>query len=231
MPGTVTITTPTGENFSAYEVKPEGTPKAGVVLIQEIFGVNQVMRDLAADFAGQGYHVLVPDLFWRQEPGVDITDKTEAEWQKAFALLNGFDQAKGIGDIQATITHLRGLGVGKVGTVGYCLGGRLAVMSVIGTDVDASVSYYGVMLGGLVPEFDKIKVPLLSHVAELDKFLPPEERDHVLAAWAGKPGITAHLYTGQEHAFARVGGEHYNAEAATLANSRTADFLRTALAA
>ncbi len=231
MPGTVTITTPAGETFSAYEAKPQGTPKAGLVLIQEIFGVNQVMRDLAADFAAQGYHVLVPDLFWRQEPGVELTDKSEAEWQKAFALLNGFDQAKGIADIQATITHLRTSGAGKVGAVGYCLGGRLAVMSVLGTDVDASVSYYGIMLGGLVPEFGKIKVPLLAHVAELDKYLPAEEREQVLAAWAGKPGIAAHVYAGQEHAFARVGGEHYNADAANLANSRTADFLRTALAA
>lgn len=86
MPGTVTITTPAGESFSAYEVKPDGTPKAGLVLIQEIFGVNQVMRDLATDFAAQGYHVLVPDLFWRQEPGVDITDKSEADWQKALSI-------------------------------------------------------------------------------------------------------------------------------------------------
>jgi carboxymethylenebutenolidase len=231
MPGTVTITTSAGETFGAYEAKPQGTTKGGLVLIQEIFGVNHVMRDLAAEYAAQGYHVLVPDLFWRQEPGVDITDKSEAEWQKAFALLNGFDQAEGVADIQATITHLRALSVGKVATVGYCLGGRLAVMSVLGTDVDASVSYYGIMLGALVPEFGKIKVPLLAHVAELDKFLPAEERDHVLAAWAGKPAITAHVYAGQEHAFARVGGEHYSADAAMLANTRTAEFLSHALAA
>lgn len=231
MPGTVTITTPAGETFSAYEVKPGGTPKAGLVLIQEIFGVNQVMRDLAADFAGQGYHVLVPDLFWRQEPGVDITDKSEAEWQKAFALLNGFDQDKGVADLQATIAHLRGLGVGKVGTVGYCLGGRLALLTALRTDADAAVSYYGIMLAPLVPEFEAIKAPLLVHIAELDKYVPPADREQVLAALAPRATVSAYVYEGREHAFARVGGEHYNAEAATLANSRTADFLRTALAA
>lgn len=104
-------------------------------------------------------------------------------------------------------------------------------MSVIGTDVDASVSYYGIGLAGLVPEFDKIEVPVLAHIAELDKFVPAAERDEVLAAWAGKPGITAHVYAGQDHAFARVGGEHYSADAANLANTRTADFLHAALAA
>lgn len=231
MPGTVTITTAAGETFSAYEVKPEGQPKAGLVLIQEIFGVNKVMRDLAVDFAGQGYHVLVPDLFWRQEPGVDLTDKTEAEWQKAFALLNGFDQDQGVADLQATISHLRAQGVGKIGTVGYCLGGRLALMTALRTDVDAAVSYYGIMLAPLVPEFEAIKVPLLVHIAELDKYVPPAEREQVLAALAPRTTAAAHVYAGKDHAFARVGGEHYSAEAAILANTRTADFLRAALAA
>lgn len=231
MAGTVTITTAAGERFTAYEAKPTGTPKAGLVLIQEIFGVNQVMRDLADGFAADGYHVLAPDLFWRQEPGVDITDKTEAEWQKAFALLNGFDQEKGVADLQATITHLRGLGVGKIGTVGYCLGGRLALLTALRTDADAAVSYYGIMLAPLVPEFEKISAPLLMHIAELDKYVPPDEQAQILAALADRPTATAHVYAGQDHAFARVGGQHYNAEAASLANGRTTLFLQQALAA
>lgn len=231
MAGTVTITTAAGESFTAYEAKPAGAPKGGLVLIQEIFGVNQVMRDLAEGFAAQGYHVLVPDLFWRQEPGVDITDKTEAEWQKAFALLNGFDQDKGVADLQATITHLRGLGAGKIGTVGYCLGGRLALLTALRTDADAAVSYYGIMLAPLVPEFDKIDAPLLMHIAELDKYVPAADREQVLAALAPRATASAYVYEGQEHAFARVGGQHYNADAATLANGRTDAFLAKALAA
>lgn len=231
MAGTVTITTAAGESFTAYEAKPAGAPKGGLVLIQEIFGVNQVMRDLAEGFAAQGYHVLAPDLFWRQEPGVDITDKTEAEWQKAFALLNGFDQDKGVADLQATITHLRGLGVGKIGTVGYCLGGRLALLTALRTDADAAVSYYGIMLAPLVPEFDKIDAPLLMHIAELDKYVPAADREQVLAALAPRATASAYVYEGQEHAFARVGGQHYNADAATLANGRTDAFLAKALAA
>ena len=107
----ITITAPDGGNFSAYLALPSSTPAAGIVLIQEIFGVNKVMRDLADGFAAQGYVVACPDLFWRIEPGVQITDQSQEEWDQAFALMNKFlpDFATGVGDIQATISHLRGM--------------------------------------------------------------------------------------------------------------------------
>ena len=95
-----------GGSFMAYQA---GSGASGIVLIQEIFGVNKVMRDLADGYAKQGYTVLCPDLFWRQEPGIQITDKTQAEWDKAFALFKGFDQAKGVDDLIATLAHLRTL--------------------------------------------------------------------------------------------------------------------------
>ena len=116
-----------GGSFSAYLAMPAKTPAPGLVLIQEIFGVNKVMRDLADGYAAQGYIVACPDLFWRIEPGVQITDKSQAEWDKAFDLMNKFlpDFARGVGDIQSTINQIRGMKecAGKVGTVGYCLGG------------------------------------------------------------------------------------------------------------
>src|SRR5437762_2766315 len=97
-----TITTPDG-SFSAYVARPAASPGAAVVVIQEIFGVNQVMRDITDGLAGQGYLAICPDLFWRIEPGIDITDRSEAEWKKAFELFNAFDVDTGAKDIQATI--------------------------------------------------------------------------------------------------------------------------------
>src|SRR5882724_7342701 len=134
------IKTPDG-TFSAYVAAPKnlaaGKKAPGLVVIQEIFGVNHVMRDLCDGFAAQGYVCLCPDIFWRQEPGIQITDKTQAEWDKAFALFKGFDQAKGIEDLTATAAFLRGHDrcTGKVGDVGYCLGGRMAYLMAARTDV------------------------------------------------------------------------------------------------
>src|SRR3984957_12842841 len=112
--------------FSAYVARPSAASAPAVVVIQEIFGVNQVMRDITDGLAGQGYLAICPDLFWRIEPGIDITDKTEAEWKRAFELFNAFDVEAGVSDIAATIGHIRKDGGcnGKVGDVGFCLGGQ-----------------------------------------------------------------------------------------------------------
>lgn len=213
-----------GGTFSAYQA---GSGGPGIVLIQEIFGVNKVMRDLADGYAKQGYTVLCPDLFWRQEPGIQITDKTQAEWDKAFELFKGFDQAKGVEDLIATLAHLRTLpGAKKAGCVGYCLGGQLAYLMETRSDVDCAVSYYGVGLDGLLGEAKSIKKPLLMHVAEKDRFVPAEAQKKIKDTLSKNPLVTIHTYPGQDHAFARVGGEHYNKQAADLANRRTAEFFK-----
>ncbi|MGR0187156.1 dienelactone hydrolase family protein [Azospirillum aestuarii] len=218
-----------GGSFSAYVAKPAGGgPAPGLVVIQEIFGVNQVMRDLCDGFAAQGWLAVCPDLFWRQEPGVQITDKTQEEWNRAFALMNGMDQDKAVDDLKATLAWLRQNPecTGKAGAVGYCLGGRLAFMMAARSDSDANVSYYGVGLDGLVGEAASITKPLLMHIAEKDQFVPAEAREKVLAAVKGNPNVTAHVYPGMDHAFARAGGAHFDAEAADLANGRTAAFFK-----
>jgi carboxymethylenebutenolidase len=212
-----------GGTFSAYQA---GSGGPGLVLIQEIFGVNKVMRDLADGYAKQGYTVLCPDLFWRIEPGIQITDKTKEEWDKAFSLFNAFDQDKGIDDLIATLNHLRSMGAPKVGCVGYCLGGRLAFMMAQRSDIDCAVSYYGVGLEGLLGDADKIRKPVLMHIAEKDKFVPPEAQKKIRDGLSGNKHVTMHFYPGQDHAFARVGGEHYNQQAADEANKRTAEFLK-----
>lgn len=224
----------TGEGtFTAYLATPSGGKGPGILLIQEIFGVNQVMRDLADGFARQGYAALCPDLFWRQERGVQLTDKSEAEWKRAFALMQGFNQDKGIDDLKAALAELRGLSActGKVGTVGYCLGGKLAYSMATRSDAECNVGYYGVGIEGALGEAKSITRPLMLHIAEKDQFCPPEAQQKIKQGLAGNPHVTIHSYSGMNHAFARVGGEHFDKAAADLANQRSGAFFKQHLGA
>jgi carboxymethylenebutenolidase len=221
----LTIKTPDGE-FSAYVARPAAAKAPVMVVIQEIFGVNQVMRDTADAFAAQGYLAICPDLFWRIEPGIDITDQSEAEWKRAFELFNAFNVDKGVEDIAATIDQVRNLvgSTGKVGAVGFCLGGLLAYLTATRTDADASVSYYGVGIDKYVGEAEKLANPLLLHIAGEDGFVPKEAQALIHQALDNHPLIEIHDYPGRDHAFARHGGEHYDAADADKANARTYAF-------
>ena len=225
---TVTITAKDGGSFGGYLASPGSDRGPGIVVIQEIFGVNKVMRDIADGLASRGFYALVPDLFWRIKPGIELTDQSEAEWKEAFGLFQKFDVDKGVADVQAAITHLRGLkGVtGKVGTLGYCLGGRLAYLSATRTDVDAAVGYYGIGIEGLLDETAKIKKPLVLHIAEGDDYVPPPAQQQIKDALKGNPLATIYSYPAMGHAFARVGGKHYDKPNADLANVRSQTFFR-----
>lgn len=222
----ITIQAADGGSFSGYLARPESGSGPGLVVIQEIFGVNTVMRDLTDSYAAKGYVALCPDLFWRQEPGIQITDKTQAEWDRAFELFGGFDVDLGVGDLIAALGHLRGLDgcSGKAGSVGYCLGGKLAYLMATRSDADCNVSYYGVGIQDLLDEAGNIAKPLLMHIAAEDQFVPAEAQAAIAAGLGGNAHVTMHTYADRDHAFAREGGEHWNAEAAALANQRTADF-------
>ena len=230
MSETLTITTPDGD-FSAYVARPQAASAPAVVVIQEIFGVNQVMRDICDGLAGQGFVAVCPDLFWRIEPGIDITDQSEAEWKRAFELYNAFDVDNGVADIAATVAAVRELpGVtGKVGAVGFCLGGLLAFLTATRTDVDAAVAYYGVGIEKYVAEAEKLAKPLLIHIAEEDQFVPKEAQKVILAALKDHPQIQVHTYPGRDHAFARVGGAHYDAADAAKAGGRSLTFFQSNL--
>jgi carboxymethylenebutenolidase len=227
----LSVSTPEGA-FNAYLARPAAEKAPAVVVIQEIFGVNAVMRAVADRLAAAGYLAVCPDLFWRIEPGVDITDQSEAEWKKAFALMTAFDIDKGMEDIQATITTARGLPgcSGKVGAVGYCLGGRLAYLAATRTDVDASVGYYGVTIENYLGEAAKIAKPLMLHIAEEDQFVPKAAQAQVMGALSGLSHVKLYTYPGRDHAFARPGGAHYDAGDAALADARTLDFFKAHLA-
>ena len=226
----ITIKTPDGE-FSAYVARPQADKAPAVVVIQEIFGVNQVMRDVTDGLAAHGYLAICPDLFWRIEPGIDITDKSEAEWKRAFELFNAFDPDTGVKDIQATIQVIRADpgSNDKVGAVGFCLGGMLAFLTATRTDADASVSYYGVGIEGRLAEADKLTRPLLMHIAEEDQFVPKEAQAMILQALKNHPNVEIHTYPGRDHAFARVGGEHYDEADAKTAGGRTLQFFERTL--
>jgi carboxymethylenebutenolidase len=212
-------------NFGAYVSEPAQPNGSALIVIQEIFGVNGVMRELADDYAAQGYLAIVPDLFWRIEPGISITDKTPEEWSRAFELFGAFDVDTGITDIAATLDYARTRST-KVGAVGYCLGGLLAYLTAARTGIDASVSYYGVSINERLEEAGKIKNPLLLHIASEDKFVPADAQAAIIGAAQTHPQLTAHVYQGLDHAFARVGGEHFDTQGAALANERTRAFFQ-----
>lgn len=217
-----------GGAFAGYLAAPTSGRGPGVVVIQEIFGINQVVRDIADGFAAHGYFALAPDLFWRLDPGVQLTDKTDSEWKRAFDLMGRFDVDKGMKDIQATIDTLRGREgcTGKVGAVGYCLGGQLAYLAATRTNIDASVGYYGVNIQNRLDEAANIKKPLMLHIAAKDEYTPPEAQRKIHEGLAKNPLVTLHVYPEMDHAFARVGGAHYDKACADLANGRTSTFFR-----
>lgn len=218
-------------SFGAYLCLPAKGSGPGLVLAQEIFGVNTTMRELADFYAEEGYVVLVPDLFWRQAPGVQL-GYTPDDWQRAFALYQGFDIDRGMADLQSAITALRSRSEvqgGKVGVVGYCLGGKLAYLAACRTDCDVAVGYYGVGIEEALDEAARLQRPLALHIAELDKFCPPAARERILGALGGKPGVELYVYPGVDHAFARKDGEHFHKPSALMAHQRTVATLKAAI--
>ena len=218
--------------FDAYLAMPKTSPAGAVVMIQEIFGVNDAMRQLSDWVADMGFIAVSPDLFWRQEPGVKLDpDAGQAQWDRAFALMNGMDQDKAVEDLRAAVTAARKMegANGKVATMGFCLGGRLAYMMATRSDADANISYYGVGIEGLLGEAGNIKAPLILHIAEKDKFVPPEAQKKILEGLRGHKQVEAHVYPWADHAFSRRGGHSYDARAATIADGRAAELLSRVL--
>ncbi len=189
------------------------------------------MRQVCDDLAAQGFLAICPDLFWRLEPEIELTDRSQAEWDRALDLMGRFDVDQGVEDIRATLAHIRadpGCN-GKAGAVGYCLGGRLAYLTATRTDSDASVGYYGVGIETYLNEAERLSRPLMLHIAEEDGFVPKDAQARIVSALKDHPCASLHLYPGCDHAFARPGGAHYDAAAAALANQRTTDFFKTNL--
>ncbi|MEJ8856941.1 dienelactone hydrolase family protein [Variovorax robiniae] len=208
--------------FRAYLATPASGKGPGIVLAQEIFGINAYVREVADYYAEEGYVVLAPDLFWRQEPNVEL-GYTPEDWQKAFQFYQGFDENKGVDDLAATIAAMRTRPevTGGVGVLGFCLGGKLAYLAACRTDADVSVSYYGVGIDKNLDEAKNIRGKLVLHFAELDQFCPAEARNTIMQSLAGNPHVQMYLYPGVDHAFARTGGDHFDKPSALMAHQRS----------
>lgn len=214
------------EEFPAYLAEPAGPPRGGIIVIQEIFGLNPGIRRKCDRWAEQGYLAAAPDLFWRFAKGVQLDPDVPEEFQQALKLMGQLDQDQAIKDIEAAIRYLRRQmgGSGRVGVVGYCLGGRLAYMTAARTDADASVGYYGVGLDGLLNEANAIGKPLMLHIAEADHFVPKEAQAKIHAGLDDNPHVTLHDYPGEDHGFATETGKRRSEQAAQLADARTEQF-------
>ncbi|MCU0868779.1 MAG: dienelactone hydrolase family protein [Burkholderiales bacterium] len=219
-----------GGSFRAYLAVPRTGRGPGIVLCQEIFGVNAYVREVADLYAEEGYTVVAPDLFWRMEPGVEL-GYTPEDWQRAFGFFQGFDIDRGMADIGATVKHMRTLPqvVGKVGALGFCLGGKLAFLAAARAGVDVAVGYYGVGLDAHLGEVANIRCPLVMHCAEQDKYAPMEVVEKLKAAFAGRDDVAIHVYPGVDHAFARTGGEHWHKPSALMAHHRSIAAFRKAM--
>jgi len=219
----ITIKSFDGGEFDGYLALPASGYGPGIVVLQEIFGVNDHMRNVADWYAAHGFVALCPDLFWRMEPRVELTEKDR---NKAFELYQKLDEAKAVEDSAAALEFLRKHTAcsGRVGAVGFCLGGNLAYLLSVRFKPDCAVGYYGVSIEKSLDEAEKLSAPLLLHIAGRDQFCPPEAQAQIHATLDSNPLVTIYDYPEMGHAFARPSGEHYDAAAAELANLRSLEF-------
>lgn len=227
----VTIKSADGGSFSAYLSLPANPRGPGIITMQQIFGVNAEMRGYTDEFAADGYITVCPDLFWRLQPGMQITPGTPGAIDQALELNRKLDIDKCIEDLKSTLAFLRtypGCN-GKAGTVGYCLGGLTAFLMATRSDAECNVSYFGVGIEKYIGEAAHLKKPLLLHVPVKDRTVPPEAQKIIEEGVRGKAEF--YSYPDADHGFNRVGSRVYDKDVTELARTRTAAFLTRYLGA
>ncbi|MDO9404184.1 MAG: dienelactone hydrolase family protein [Polaromonas sp.] len=190
-----------GGRFSAYVSTPDQPNGHAVLVVQEIFGVTPHIREVADRYARDGYLAIAPDLFWRVEPGLSLSHSKE-DMQRAFAVLEKFDEDLGVQDLSATLAHARAQpGINGVGLVGMCLGGKLAYLAAARLGVDASIAFYGVGIEKNLDEARDLKRPLLLFFGGKDRYAPPAVRAQIEAATAANPQVDVRVYENSDHGF------------------------------
>ena len=228
---TIDIPVADGGGFSGYLAVPEEGQGPGLLIEQEIFGVNASLRAVADLYAEEGYVCLVPDLFWRMEPGVDL-GYDEDDFAKAFDFYQRFDVDQALVDIGAALDALRARPecTGKAAAMGFCLGGKLAYLTATRHDVDAAVSFYGVGIEEALDESGGIACPMLMHFAGEDSFVPQDAVNAISTHFEARPEVRIHVYPGVDHAFYNhARSEVYHRPSAMVAHSRTIALLHGAI--
>jgi carboxymethylenebutenolidase len=217
--------------FDAYLALPPGGRGPGLVLWQEIFGVNEHIRAVAEQYALDGFVVLAPDTFWRQAPRVEL-GYVGADRERAMALMQGYTADQALADIGTAVGALRARAevTGRVGSIGYCMGGRLAFLTAATAQVDAAVAYYGGGIQSQLGHAAGIQCPVQFHYAGHDDHIPPQAVEQVRAAMAGK-GAEIQVYAAATHGFNCWARASYHAPSAALAHGRALAFLAAALLA
>lgn len=216
----------TDGTFGAYLAIPHNGKGPGIVLLQEIFGVNDHIRSVAEQYAADGYVVLVPDLFWRSASRIAL-DYDEAGWKRAVDLMQATDIAKAQSDIELTVAALKALPAldGKLAVIGYCFGGMLAYNVAADGLVDAAIAYYGGGIQNQLQRADQIKVPLLMHFGGADSHIPAEAVQKIAERFENNEDVEVHVYPGAEHGFNCSHRASYNQRAAAEAHGNSLTFL------
>ncbi len=220
-----------GESFAAYLALPAKLPAPGIVLLPEVFNTNPHIRSVCDGYAADGFVVLAPDVYWRQEPGSYMT-YTDAGRARAQALRARLDTNQFAQDLEDTINALRARSdcTGKVGVIGFCLGGKFVYLSAARHAIDAGVSYYGVQIDQHLDEAANLKCPLLMHFAETDHAVPQATVDLVRKTLEPMGHAEIHQYPGTEHGFNRYGYPPHHEQQAAVARARTLEHFRRHLA-
>src|ERR1700693_4606452 len=201
--------------FCAYIARTTVLSSPSIVVLHEVFGVNADIRKTCDELAEQGFIAVAPDLFWRQEPGVDLGVTSEPDWQHGLRLYQAYDRDAGVGNIRDSLDAGARLPKcpGKIGIQGYCFGALMTFLTAVRCRVDAAVAYHGADTEKYLGEVDNLHAPLLMHLGEEDEFISKAAQVQIKAALAGKPNAIVYSYPGQRHAFARHKGAHYDAAA------------------
>ena len=232
MRGTIiNIETIKGDQFDGYLSLPESGTGPGLILLQEIFGVNDSMRETADLFADEGYVVVVPDLFWRIAPHIEL-GYSSSEFNEAIRLYKQFNFDTALADIGQTISYLNNDSrcEGGIGCVGFCLGGTLSFLTAAHHSIDVAISFYGAGIGDYLEKAASISCPIQLHFGELDEHIPETHVKNIRTALEGQPNVDIYSYSNSGHAFFNhYRKDSYNRSAAMMAHSRTISALRKAL--
>jgi carboxymethylenebutenolidase len=225
----IDVTASDGKKFHAYLALPSSKKAPGILLIQEIFGVNHHIKSVADKWAKEGFVVLAPDLFFRMQPDFEV-GYGEEDMKKAFELYHRFDEKQALDDLSCALESLRKLPecTGKLGVIGFCLGGKMTYRVAAHNKIDAASSYYGGGINQMLDEMPQIACPMLMHFGAKDQHITSDAVDAIKKAAQSKTNIQIFVYDA-DHGFNCDERKSYDKASADLAFTRSLDLMKTHL--